>query len=181
MSLYKKIIPTYYYETVFQIDFTNLKEQGIKTLFFDLDNTLMSYHEKTLNQDTINFLKQCQRSFNVVIVSNSRRSRVATALEGINIFYVYHAYKPLKGGFKRALKVYGNLKDEVILIGDQLMTDMIGANRFKIKSILVKPIARKSDIWTTRLNRKIEKHFIKQLRKKNITIYNERIKPYESD
>ena len=61
------------------------------------------------------------------------------------------------------------------------MTDMIGANRFKIKSILVKPIARKSDIWTTRLNRKIEKHFIKQLRKKNITIYNERIKPYESD
>ena len=181
MKLYNKIVPTWFYENVKKIDVQILKQQGIKTLFFDLDNTLITYAENILKEETIMFLSNLQTDFNIVIISNSGRKRVMKALEKTGFAYVHKAYKPLKKGFKKALKVFNNEKDEVVTIGDQLMTDIFGANRFKIKSILVKPLEVKTDVWTTRLNRKIEKSFVKKLKKKNIEAYQKVIYPYENN
>lgn len=179
MAMYQKFIPTYYFESVYEIDYETLKRQGIKTLFFDLDNTLMSYDDSLLGNDALNLLKTLEESFNIVIISNSKIPRVSKALSQTNFKFVHTALKPLKRGYKKALKIYNNNKNEVIIIGDQLMTDIYGAWRFKIKSILVKPILKRSDVFTTKINRKLEKSIIKKIKKKDLQVYEERIKPYE--
>ena len=180
MKLYKKIIPTQTVLTVRDINFDKLKEQGVKALFFDLDNTLIPYDINLIPEDIKAFLEDLNKDFKVVVVSNSRQKRVGYAtssLEGIP--YVKFSRKPLKFGFKKALKLANVKAGEVAIIGDQLMTDIFGANRLKAHTaILVFPIKQKSDHILTRFNRKIENRFIRKVAKKDPEIYNEVLKDY---
>jgi len=178
MAFYKKFLPTYFYPKIEDIDFDKLKEQGVKSLFFDLDNTVIPYDENIISFQTLSFLKNLQSSFDIMIVSNSHKHRVAPAVHDLP--FVYYAKKPLKMGIRKAIKTFARNKDEVILIGDQIVTDVFGANRMKIKSILVKPIKKSSDRWITRFNRKIAAHILKGVKKRYPNPYEELIKPYES-
>lgn len=181
MKLYKKIIPTSFVLSIKDINYEELKEQGVKALFFDLDNTLIPYDIDIIPEETKAFLEELNESFKVLIISNSRVKRVSKAVSVLDdIPYVKFAKKPLKFGFKKALKKVNVKASEVAIIGDQLMTDVFGANRLKAKaSILVFPIKQKSDHIFTRFNRRIEKHFIKKVKKKMPEKYNEVLRPYE--
>ena len=72
--------------------------------------------------------------------------------------------KPLSFGITRARKKLGLAKNEVVMVGDQLMTDMLAAHQAGVRSILVKPIVQ-TDKWTTRMNRLIEKYVWRELRR----------------
>ena len=69
--------------------------------------------------------------------------------------------KPLKRGFKLAKKELNIPEENIAVVGDQIFTDVIGANRMKMHSILVKPLAEK-DLWMTRFKRPLENFVIKK-------------------
>ena len=178
MSVYQKCIPHAYHASIFEIPYQTLKETGIKSLFFDLDNTIIAYDETVLSEKHIQFFKKLQKDFNIVIISNSHFKRVSGALKDYDVPYVWLAKKPLKSGFKKALKLAGTKKEETIVIGDQLMTDVYGATRFGIKAILVASVKRKSDRKITQINRKLEKFILKKIEKNLPDLYEERLKAY---
>ncbi|HQD92391.1 MAG: YqeG family HAD IIIA-type phosphatase [Acholeplasmataceae bacterium] len=166
-------IPTDCYKTVFEIDYNKLYEQGKRLLLFDLDNTLISYREDKLSKETIDlFFNLQQRGFAVVLISNNTTSRLQTALDGYRLDYFANARKPFKKAFRKVLKSYHNItKDQIVLIGDQLMTDCLGARNFGIDVILVKSIEKSSEKWYTRINRFFERKIIKRLYKYDPVTY----------
>ena len=133
----------------------------------------------------LNWIKERkEEGFEVIIVSNnSDKERVSSFANQLDISSISVAMKPLKRGVKKALKLASRKykSDEVVCIGDQLMTDVFSANRMNFSSVLVKAIDRKTEKWTTRFNRKLELHVIKKIRKKYPNLYEERIKIYYED
>ena len=176
MSIAKRCIPDHYFESIYAVDYQMLKEQGINTLFFDLDNTLIAYDETELGSHTVDFINALLEDFKIVIISNSGYQRVSKAAKKYP--FVWHATKPFKFGLKRALNLAKASIDQTALFGDQLMTDMLGGHRFGCVSILVNPAKRSSDRWMTKINRAMERRVLKKIMKKYPALYEERLKQY---
>lgn len=181
MAIYQYCIPQYYYDTVFEIPYEQLKKQGKTTLFFDLDNTIMSYDQTELDLKYVTLISELQKTFHVVIVSNSGYKRVSHACKMYDVSFIHSARKPLKLGYKKALKVNHTASNQSVFIGDQIMTDVLGSNRMGMTSILVKPVKQKTDHVLTRINRKIEKIMIKKIMKKIPGKVNEALKRHAKD
>ncbi len=176
----KYFYPDDYKKTVFDIDFQKLFDNDIKTLFFDLDNTLIPYDITEPNQKMAELFEKVKAlGFSVFIVSNNRKERVKKFANEVKCRYVYSAQKPLKSGFKRALKKIGFPHPEkVCLIGDQFMTDVFGGKRMGFHVIVVDTIKRSSEKWFTRINKHLEHRILKRLKRTDLDFYN-RLKLYE--
>lgn len=162
MNLY----PNYYCDKVTDISVDLLKKNGIKGIVLDVDNTLIDFDRNLLEgaEEWIQMMKES--GFKCMILSNSNKvEKVKKVANTLDIEYIYFAKKPLKGGFKKAKAQLGFENAEIAVIGDQIFTDVIGANRSNMFSILVNPIAKK-DIWITRLKRPIEEIIVKSYVKK---------------
>lgn len=178
----KKMIPDYYFKSVYEIPFDTLYEKGIRLILTDLDNTLISYKEELPNPSLFELKKKIEAlGFEFILVSNSRKNRVDNFAEAYKIPYIKFATKPLKRGIKKAIKkvAKGNYKkEEVILLGDQLMTDVLGGKRCKINVALIEPIDKSTDIKSTQRNRSMEKFFLKRIKKKYPELYKERLQGF---
>jgi len=171
----EKFIPFLCRKTVYDIDYSKLYENGRRILLIDLDNTLIPYDEQLPDENLIalfNNLKE--KGFNIIIISNNRAERVKRFAEAVDCEFIYSALKPLKHGYQRALKkLYDYDHKEIISIGDQIMTDVLGSSRLGLDCILVKPIKKKSEKWYTKVNRKFENLVLKRIKKKYPEKYNE--------
>lgn len=179
----KKLIPDYVFKSIYDIDFNKLYNDGIRLILSDLDNTLISYKQKEPYEDLFKWKKNLEdMGFEFIIVSNSRKERVTNFANKFNVKCNKFSTKPLKRGIKRAIKKLASKKynnDEIILIGDQLMTDILGAKRSKIKAGLVYPVDIKTEPKTTRFNRKMEQFFLNRIKKKKSDIYNMYLKEFD--
>ena len=101
----------------------------------------------------------------IIVVSNNTKKRVKRAVEKFEIDYVYWSMKPFTWGIDRALKEFHFEKNEVVMVGDQLMTDIRAAHRAGIRSILVKPLVE-HDSFKTQINRARERRVLKKMTKK---------------
>lgn len=164
MNLYPKI----YLNNVKEITYELLQENNIKGLILDVDNTLIDYY-KNMPEGVEQWCKDLQkRNIKFCIASNSnKREKVKGVSEKLGIPYVFFAKKPLKMGLNKAKNIMGLKSEEVAVVGDQIFTDVLGANRCKMFSVLVEPIKEK-DILITIIKRPIE-NFIKSKYKKNDT------------
>ena len=164
MNLYPKI----YLNNVKEITYELLQENNIKGLILDVDNTLIDYY-KNMPEGVEQWCKDLQkRNIKFCIASNSnKREKVKGVSAKLGIPYVFFAKKPLKMGLNKAKNIMGLKSEEVAVVGDQIFTDVLGANRCKMFSILVEPIKEK-DILITIIKRPIE-NFIKSKYKKNDT------------
>ena len=169
----KQFIPHEFHETVYDIDLEQLHKQGIKLILSDLDNTLISYDEDLPSKENISFFQKVQEcGFEIVLVSNNVPSRIEKYTKvlqelGFDIKGFANARKPLNIGLKKAYKSATKRyqREEVVVIGDQLLTDVWGANRFDAYSILVNPIRKKTEKWYTKMNRKTEVKMIERIKK----------------
>lgn len=177
---YTKFVPSEYQKSVKNIDFLHLYRAGFRTIFIDIDNTLVSYKEHHLTETLVNFLHQLENiGFKLVLISNNKQQRVETFVGKHPFKYVYNARKPLKRGFRQGLNAIGETDPKkVVHIGDQVMTDILGGNRMGFYTILVSAIERKSDILPTRINRKMEAFFIKKVKKHQPELYEKRLRTY---
>ena len=181
----EKFIPTIYKETVFDIDYIKLYEKGIRLILTDLDNTLVSYKDNEVNERLFNWLedRKCD-GFEIIIISNNAsETRVKEFANKLGINYLSRAMKPLKLGFKKVLKKASRKysSNEVVAIGDQLMTDVFAANRMNFTSVLVKAVDRKTEKWTTKLNRVLEIHVLRKIEEKHPQLFEECLRSYKEE
>ena len=166
----KKHLPTYVYESIYNIDFSTLYAKGKRVILFDLDNTIATYNELEPTSKHIEFRNMLYNiGFKVYIVSNNKGSRIRKFTEKFIVDgFLLMANKPFPKKTKEYLEKLNIKKEEVIFVGDQILTDIVCANRVEIDSILVKTIDKNSQKWYTKINRLREKHIIKKLVKKEL-------------
>lgn len=152
MNLYPKI----YLKNVQEITYEMLKENGILGVILDVDNTLIDYY-KNMPEGVLEWCTNLkQKGIKFCIASNSnKKEKVEMVAKKLDIPYVYFAKKPLKKGLITASTKMGIESNKVAVVGDQIFTDILGANRVGMFSILVEPIEEK-DIFITLIKRPIE-------------------------
>lgn len=175
--LSKYIYPKQYNKSIFMIDFNKLYDLGYRILLFDLDNTIISYNVIIPSKETIDLINKLKEKFEIIIISNSKEKRVREVCSYLNVDYLSNCLKPLLFKVKKLVKKYP--LDKIILIGDQLLTDITVANKLNIYSIIVDAINKKTEFKRTRLNRKFERKVLKKAKKRNELKYNEVLKEYE--
>lgn len=143
-------------KNVREVTLQMLEENGIKGILLDVDNTLINYKEE-MEEETITWCDNLKKQgIKFCILSNSnKREKIKRTAQKLQIPYVSFAKKPLKLGFRKAKEMLQLSEEEIAVIGDQIFTDILGANRIHMYSILVEPIEEK-DIWITVLKRPIE-------------------------
>lgn len=148
------IEPNAYFDKITDIDIIFLKEHNIKGMILDVDNTILDLDKKPIEciENWINMIKS--NGIKLCIASNSANT---TKLENISrkldIPYIGKSLKPFKRGLKKAINIIQIEPENIAEVGDQLFTDVWGANKMKMFSILVKPISK-------------EKHFLGEVRRK---------------
>lgn len=161
-------VPDIYAQSIFTINYDKLKERNIKCIIFDLDNTLAPVEATTPDLKTKNLIAKIEdMGFKVLILSNSPMSRVAPFKEGLNVDSAHSSMKPLRKKYKKVLRTYNFKDNEIAAIGDQLLTDIFGANRMGFTSILVNPIST-SDFFFTKINRWFEGKIMKRMSKRGV-------------
>lgn len=164
----KRFEPRLSVRTVYDIDLDDLWKQGYRGIITDLDNTLVGAKEPYATPELINWLDHVRgRGFRVVIVSNNNHGRVSAFADPLNIPFIHAARKPTRIPFNKALSVLKTAPENTVVIGDQVMTDVLGGNRMGLYTILVQPIAIKDEgIGTRMINRPLEKLTFLLARKK---------------
>lgn len=124
-----------------------LRQKGIRLLMMDFDNTIVPYTTNDPTPEVLDWLEGMLREeFPVCVVSNSKRDRVRIFCKKYGITCFTHAHKPSAKGILAAAAHYGLEPWECALVGDQIYTDTLGANRAGVRSILVKAI-HNHNIW----------------------------------
>jgi hypothetical protein len=144
--MFKIFYPDEYYSSTYAIDFQEYYNKGYRGILFDIDNTLVP-HNAPANENAIQLMGKLKAmGFSICLVSNNKEPRVAEFNKQLKVKYIYKAGKPLKKGYLRAMEVLGTDTSNTMFVGDQLFTDLWGANATGITSILVKPIDKKEEI-----------------------------------
>lgn len=154
--MFKKLYPTKYLDSSYSIDYEQLYRSGIRGLIYDIDNTLVE-HGMPATERAIKLFEQLRSiGFDTCLISNNKEPRVKPFADAVGSKYVYDAHKPSRKNYIRAMELMGTDTGNTYFIGDQIFTDVYGANRAGIPSILVKPIHPKEEIQIV-LKRKLEK------------------------
>lgn len=139
-----------YIKDIYSINYDKLYKQGKRVLLFDLDNTMVSYNEYTASKELkklINKLKN--KGFTIYLFSNSiRGSKVKRVAKDLDIKYNLFSLKPFKYNFKKLIKKNNYKVEEMVIIGDQLFTDILGGNKMNITTILVNQTSKEETIFT---------------------------------
>ena|SRR5690606_38364169 len=171
--LLKKFLPSEYVKSIYHIKAEDLKAKGIKGIITDLDNTLVEWDRPNATPKLINWLEELKRNdIKVTIVSNNNEQRVRIFSDPLKIPFIYQARKPLGFAFRKAVQMMETTKDETVIIGDQLLTDVLGGNRAGFYTILVIPVAS-SDGFFTRFNRMIERRIMANFKRKGLIDWEE--------
>ena len=158
MAMYK---PDAVYDSVQSIDFDYLKSQGIKGILLDIDNTLIDMY-KVMPEGIYEWVQEAKNlGYKVAILSNTnKQEKLGPISEKLKVEYVSFAKKPSKSGYYRAAELLNLSVNELVMVGDQVLTDVWGANRVGMHSIYVKPINKK-EYWYTAWKRPIEAMILK--------------------
>lgn len=172
-NLYKFLLPNEFVNSVFEITPEKLQKIGIKGIITDLDNTLVEWNRLDATEEIAKWMKMLQDAeIQIIIASNNNEERVKRFAEPLNIPFIYRAKKPLRQAYVAALNQLKLNKDEVAMVGDQLLTDVLGANRLKLYTFLVRPVAE-SDGFVTLFNRFVERRVFNALKRKGIKTWEE--------
>lgn len=160
-----KYIPTFVYKTVYDIDFNKLYANGKRVILTDLDNTLLQYKDSKPTKDLICFIDNLKMlGFKIFIITNNHKNRVEQISKELGIDgFLHQAFKPFKYRINWFIKSKSLIKEQIVFIGDQILTDIKSSNSVGVDSILVKTIDSKSQKWYTKLNRKRDAKIISKI------------------
>lgn len=164
----KRLIPDYYCKSIFDIPLSFFKDNNIKYVFSDLDNTLDGhniYYPTPRVFKLVNDLKKV--GISIIVFSNNKEKRVKDYSTPLEVDYMYRSFKPFKGKLIKYLRRNAINKNEVLIVGDQLMTDVKVGKNANVKVMLTDTIVQ-SDQFVTRFNRFIDNIFRKRMKKKGI-------------
>ena len=162
------LFPDMYYKNVQSIDFNELEKKNVKGIAIDVDNTLIDMNQ-IVSQEIIDWINKAkEEGYKICILSNSNnKNKVQKVADTLRLDYIMVAKKPFKAGFKKVQKQFDLPKENIAVIGDQVFTDVLGANRMKMISIYVEPINKK-EYWYTSWKRPIEAFILDKRPNKDI-------------
>lgn len=155
MGIFNNLYPKEYYNSTFEIDFEAYYENGYRGIIFDIDNTLVP-HGAPADERAIRFFERLKAiGYQCVLLSNNDEERVKMFNNDVNVSYIFKANKPSSQGYIKACRLMGIQRSKTLFVGDQIFTDVWGANRAGIHSIMVKYMNPKEEIQII-LKRKLE-------------------------
>lgn len=144
--MFKRFYPDEYVESSYVIEYGKFFEQGYRGVIFDIDNTLVPHGAPSDERSRALLKSLMDMGYKIMLLSNNKKARVDMFNESIGAFQIHKAGKPLQKGYLRAMEEMGTDKDTTLFVGDQLFTDVWGAKKAGIHTILVKPIDKKEEI-----------------------------------
>ncbi len=140
-------LPTWTAPSITAISLEFLKEQGIRLLMLDFDNTIVPYTTDIPSESVKTWLQTMKRSDVILcVVSNSHNSRVPDFCKKYGINCITHAKKPFSKGIRQCLDRYQVASAQAVMVGDQIYTDTLGGNCAGVKTLLV-PAIHNHTVW----------------------------------
>ena len=160
------LMPTISIDSVTDIDIKMLKSMNIKSILLDVDNTLASHGSQEPYEGVIEWsYKIREQNIKIVIISNNFKNRVAPFAKKFNLPFVSLALKPSPWGFWKAKRLINCNPENTVVVGDQVFTDILGANLAHMKSILLTPKSEKETLGIS-MRRKLEKRIREKIKHK---------------
>ncbi len=157
------LTPTIICEKIYDLNKDTLSDMGIKAIALDVDNTLTHHNSHHVPKEVEQFLQElAEHGFFLFIISNNSHKRVKPFAQKLGLEFIAAAAKPLTGGLRRCCKRFGLEKNEVVLVGDQLFTDIWAAKRFGCPCVLVKPFEVERSAFM-RFKRRIEGRILRKI------------------
>lgn len=144
--MFKRFYPDEYMTSTYDIPFQELYSQGIRGMLFDVDNTLVPHDAPADDKAKQLFKDLDAMGMKYCLISNNKEKRVKSFNEEIGAPYIFDAHKPSRKNYRKAMLIMGTDEATTAFVGDQLFTDVWGAKRTGMKSILVIPINPKEEI-----------------------------------
>lgn len=164
MSL--RFVPEFMFETFDQASAEFLSSIGVKGIVLDVDNTLEPYENPKPTEKVLRWFEELKNAgIKAAIVSNNSADRIDLFNNELALPAFSKAGKPKRKNVLKALSVLGIEKEEAILMGDQVFTDVWAAHNAGIRAILVPPIKDKRDLLT-KFKRLLEKPVLRKYRRK---------------
>ncbi len=163
LTLLRNLRPDIYVTDILKITPLFLEKIGIKGIICDLDNTIIGWDQDDLNEEIIKWFDILkQGDFQICLLSNGLHKRVNTIAEALGVDAIPAALKPRRKSFLKAMDKLQMVKEDIVVIGDQLFTDIWGGKRIGLRTILVRPLREKELYWT-RFIRQIEKRVVSHM------------------
>ena len=161
--MFKNFHADAFFDNITEVSPEYLKENGIKGIILDIDNTLIGHNVPMPDDKVMAHLRLLEREgIKLCVVSNNRYERVKNFSEKIGVkFFVHDALKPKARGYDLASKEMELDKKEIAAVGDQVFTDVWGARRAGCFAIYTKPIHKGGEGFFIALKRLLEKPFLK--------------------
>lgn len=151
-----KLYPGEYLDSAYEIEFKRLYREGYRGVIFDIDNTLVPHGEPADDKAKQLFVQLKELGYQCCLLSNNKEPRVKSFNDEIQVNYIFKAGKPKRVGYEKAMELMKTTREDTLFVGDQIFTDVYGANRAGIRTILTKPIHPKEEIQIV-LKRYLEK------------------------
>jgi HAD superfamily phosphatase (TIGR01668 family) len=152
--------PDLFLSSVLQVNKAWLDANGIEALLLDIDNTLVSRETNTATDQVCTWLKSLlDQGYRVHLLTNNWHREVLATAAALGLPVIHRAIKPLPFGFLSALKALGANRKKTLMVGDQLMTDVLGAKLVGLRTVLVVPLST-TDLFHTKLLRNLEKFLL---------------------
>ncbi len=155
--------PDFNVESLFDIDFKEIKGLGINALLFDLDSTLMPSKSGVFPPKVLELINVLKQNFIIAIISNNKNKDYISKVQSISDFTVIgNANKPSPKKMREFLQSVNILPEQTAVIGDRPLTDILSGKLLGAKTILVDSITKDSENKLTRFVRKLERLVIKK-------------------
>ena len=152
----QRFYPDEYMDSAYQIEFARLYQEGYRGVIFDIDNTLVPHGAPADEQAKALFSQLKELGYQCCLLSHNKEPRVKMFNDEVQVQYIFKAGKPKVSGYERAMELMGTDKGNTLFVGDQIFTDVYGAKRAGLRTILTRPIHPKEEIQIV-LKRYLEK------------------------
>ena len=156
MKIFRNFYPNEYRKSTYYIDFKKYYEMGYRGILFDVDNTLVPHGAPPDDRVRELFRQLKEIGFKTCLISNNKEERVKPFADELETKYICNAHKPSRKSYQKAFDLLETGREQTMFVGDQVFTDVYGANRVKMYTILVRPIHPKEEIQII-IKRKFEK------------------------
>ena len=140
-----------------EIDVGYWYNQGIRCILIDLDNTISPWRETRIIKEALDLVERSRRvGVTVVIFTNAKEDRAREAAWNAGVSYYASARKPFPFRYKKARTELSLSKTEIMAVGDQVFTDVLGGNLAGCVTVLTQPLSP-VEFAATRVMRVLEK------------------------
>ena len=165
------IIPDSYVKSIYDINYEKLRSQGITNLLFDVDNTIAIVDDHKTPKELIElFNKLKKQGFQILLISNNHEDRVLPIAQSLDVPMLSDADKPEAIAYDRALVILKGTRENTVAIGDQMLSDIVGAKKYGLYTILVDQLSSFNNLETGTA-KGLQDSMVKKTHKKNLFSY----------